>query len=59
MPKKEFERLMRINGYVLQRGRGKGSHSIYKNDKGRTLAIGKTYNLMVVKKLIKEYNLTT
>ena len=52
----EFKRIMKNNGFVLQPKRGKGSHMVYKRD-NRILTITNSYNKMVIKRLIKEYNL--
>ena len=52
----EFKALMKRNGFVVQPGRGKGSHTVYKKG-NRTLSIGHHYNKMVIKRLIKEYGL--
>lgn len=54
--KTTFERLLRDNGYYLQRSNG--SHFMYRNDNlHRTITINKDLNKMVVRRLIKEYKL--
>lgn len=57
MNAREFERIMKRNGYSRMAQRGKGSHVVYRNGNGRTLSIGDNYNKMVIKRLIKEYAL--
>lgn len=52
----DFERIMKKNGYTRVVGRGKGSHTVYSNGT-RTISIGHHYNKMVIKRLIKEYDL--
>ena len=56
--KRDVQNILRANGYILQPGRGKGSHSIYKNG-SRTISISNSYNKMIMKRLIKEYGLVT
>lgn len=53
---KGFAKLMKTNGYILDRNRGKGSHRIYVKG-SNTISIGDHYNKMVIKRLIKENNL--
>ena len=48
---REFEPLLRNNGYKLKRI--KGSHYIYSNGK-HTVAVNKDLNRMVKKRLVKE-----
>ena len=55
---RDFNKLMKVNGFVKQTGRGKGSHIIYKKD-NQTISIGDSFNKMVIRRLIKEYNLIT
>lgn len=52
----EFRRVLKNNGYTPVSGRGKGSHTIYKNG-NRTISVGNNYNKMVIRRLIKEYEL--
>ena len=54
--RRSVDRLMKLNGFYLVPGRGKGSHMIYKNG-SRTVSFGKSFNRMVVQRLIKENNL--
>lgn len=55
--KREMEKILRKNGWKL--ARCSGSHAIYKNDKGRHLAIGRcSYNSIIFQRLIKENNMT-
>ena len=53
---KDFKKMMKANGYTAVVGRGKGSHTIYRNG-SRTLSISNSYNKMIIKRLIKEYGL--
>lgn len=54
--KRDVQRILKANGYTLQSGRGKGSHSIYKNG-SRTIALSNSFNKMIFQRLIKEYGL--
>ena len=51
---KEFCKLLRKNGYELNRS--KGDHFVYKNSE-RTVVVNKNLNRMVCQRLIKENNL--
>lgn len=54
--KRDVERILRNNDWTLHRS--KGSHKIYKNDKGQHLTIIPTRcNRLIMQRLIKEYNL--
>lgn len=55
---RDFAKLMKLNGYTRQVGRGKGSHVIYKKG-SNTISIGDHYNQMVIRRLIKEHDLIT
>ena len=57
MNAREFNHLMKKNGYSRVARRGKGSHIVYQNGNGRTLTINDSYNMMIIKRLIKEYAL--
>lgn len=54
---RDFERLLKVNGYSLDRQ--KGDHNTYVNDKGNTITVvgGRTMSRMVYRRLIKENNL--
>lgn len=54
--KRDIQRILKNNGWVFHHQ--KGSHMIYKNDKGEhlTIAICKC-NKMIMQRLIKEHNL--
>lgn len=52
--RKEFELLLKKNGYVLMRHHG--SHSIYKKDNS-TITFPYSCNKMICRRLIKENNL--
>ena len=54
--KKEFCRMLERNGYFYDRS-GKGSHSLYTNNSGSHITIGKTLNSCVARRLVKENNL--
>lgn len=54
--KRDVNEIMKKNGYKLDPNRGKGSHMIYRKG-NRTISIGDHYNKMVIKRLIKEYEL--
>ena len=53
---REFERLLKANGYTLDRA--KGDHNIWTNGQ-RTISVtaGRPPNKMVIRRLIKENNL--
>lgn len=53
---REMDRLLKKNGYYATRW--KGSHRIYSNDTGRIISVNKDLNMMVKKRLIKEYALS-
>lgn len=54
--KKDIQKILRDNGWTLHHC--KGSHYIYKNEKGQHLSIGIcNCNKMIMRRLIKEYNL--
>lgn len=53
--RKDFVRIAQKNGYHLVRT--KGSHMIFQNESGRTMAVNIHLNKMVAKRLIKEYDL--
>lgn len=54
--RRSVDRMMKRNGFALVPNRGKGSHVIYKRD-GQTVSFGKSFNRMVVQRLIKENGL--
>ena len=54
--KRDVHKILKNNGYSLDPTRGKGSHMIYRRG-ARTISIGDHYNKMVIKRLIKEYDL--
>ena len=53
--KRSFDKLLKVNGFRLERTTG--SHFIYKDNNGRTVAVNKDLNRMVAQRLIKENNL--
>ena len=53
--RKEFEKILSINGYKLKRN--SGSHHIYVNDSGRHISIKYPINPCISRRLIKEYGL--
>ena len=54
--KRDVERILRKNGWTLHHC--KGSHKIYRNEKGQHLSIVPTRcNRMIMQRLIKEYDL--
>lgn len=53
--KREFEVILKMNGYHLDRN--KGSHHIYINDSGRHISVKYPLNPCISRRLIKEYNL--
>ena len=53
--KKEFIKILKYNGYELNRIRG--SHFIYKNKNGKHISIPKKIESVIVLRLIKENNL--
>lgn len=54
--KRELQVILRNNGWTLHHT--KGSHEIYKNDKGEHIAIGICKcNKMITQRLIKQYAL--
>ena len=52
---REFIKKVERNGY--KHVRTNGSHLIYQNDEGRTMAINIKLNAIVAKRLAKEYKL--
>ena len=52
---KEFVKLVENNGYFLKRC--KGSHCIYKNNKGRHISIPIHLSSVIARRLIKENKL--
>lgn len=52
---KEFEKILKRNGYVLNRQ--KGDHLIYVNESGRHISVKYPLNPCISRRLIKEYNL--
>lgn len=55
--KKDMISVLKMNGYTLDKHRGKGSHTVYTNGV-RCISLGTcNYNRMIFKRLIKEYNL--
>ena len=54
--KRDVEKILRKNGWTLNRC--KGSHWIYRNDKGQHLSVVPSRcNRLIMQRLIKEYNL--
>lgn len=54
--KRDVEKILRKNGWTLHHC--KGSHKIYRNEKGQHLTVIPTRcNRMIMQRLIKEYNL--
>ena len=52
---RDFVKLVERNGY--KHVRTKGSHLIFRNEKGRTLSVNIKLNAMVARRLISEYEL--
>lgn len=53
---RDIQKILRNNGWTLHHY--KGSHQIYKNEKGEHLTIGTCKcNKMIMQRLIKQYNL--
>ena len=53
--RKDFIRQIKANGY--EHIRTNGSHMIFRNEAGRILPVNLKLNKMVVRRLIKEYEL--
>lgn len=53
----DFVRMLKRNGYTLAKGKGKGSHSIYINDKGNHISVPLRIKAVIARRLIKENNL--
>lgn len=53
---KEFNNILKMNGYSLSRQ--KGDHRIYVNTSGRHISVKYPINPCISRRLIKEYNLT-
>lgn len=54
--KKDIQRILKDNGWIFHHY--KGSHAIYRNEKGQHLTIGLCKcNKMIMQRLIKEYDL--
>lgn len=54
--KKEFTRLLLNNGFEHIKGRGNGSHEIWKKN-GRCMSVPKSLNPMLIQRLCKENNI--
>ena len=54
--RREMERILKQNGYGLCRGRGKGSHSVFKNG-DKIIVLSGSNNKMIFQRLIKENSL--
>ena len=52
---KEFEKILKVNGYRFNRQNG--DHLIYVNDGGRHISVKYPINPCISRRLIKEYNL--
>lgn len=52
---REFERLLKKNGYTIERYNG--SHTIWVKPGHNSIAVPKSVNPMVIRRLIKENNL--
>ena len=52
---RDFERILKTNGYSFKRQ--KGDHLIYVNDGGRHISVKYPINPCISRRLIKEYNL--
>ena len=52
---REFEKILKFNGYKFNRQ--KGDHLIYVNDNGRHISVKYPLNPCISRRLIKEYNL--
>lgn len=52
-----FIRMVRKNGYTLDKSRGNGSHSIYINADGNHISVPLRVKAVVARRLIKENNL--
>lgn len=53
----DFIRMLKKNGYYLDKKRGKGSHSVYKNASGNQISIPLKIKAVIARRLIKENNL--
>ena len=53
----DFVRMLKRNGYTLVKGKGKGSHSIYINDKGNHISVPLRIKAVIARRRIKENNL--
>lgn len=57
MNDREFARVLKANGYVI--ARHSGDHAIWYNaDKKDSITVNKDINPMVMRRLIREHNLT-
>ena len=54
---KEFDKILKVNGYKLNRHNG--DHHIYVNESGRHISVKYPLNPCISRRLIKEYNLKT
>ena len=52
---REFEKILKLNGYSLNRQ--SGSHCIYVNENNRHISVKYPLNPCISRRLIKEYNL--
>lgn len=55
--KNDFVRMLKKNGYHLDKNRGKGGHSVYKNSSGDHISVPLRVKAVIARRLIKENNL--
>ena len=55
--KKDFVRMLKKNGYTLNKNRGKGGHSVFINDVGNHISVPLRIKAVIARRLIKENNL--
>lgn len=53
----DFIKVLKKNGYILEKGKGKGSHSLYINKEGKRISIPLEIKAVIARRLIKENNL--
>jgi predicted RNA binding protein YcfA (HicA-like mRNA interferase family) len=53
----DFIRMLKKNGYTLNKNRGRGGHSIYQNSSGNHISVPLRVKAVIARRLIKENNL--
>lgn len=54
---RDFVRMLKNNGYYPAENKGKGSHTVFKNDAGNHISVPLRIRAVIARRLIKENNL--